>query len=112
MQIAGVDPEVGTLLATPFDTPTIEHYNFFYGRRGAGVSHPAHDVLMKWTSGVGRGPWWWWPTSYKKAVHAECRLFLPSIQSDTMATDLDFFIEFSPVQSPGFVVTPLFSTIL
>ena len=26
--------------------------------------------------------------------------FLPSIQSDTMATDPYFFIEFSPVQSP------------
>ena len=65
MQIAGADLEAGILLATPVDTPTIEHYNFFYGRRGAGVPPPplAHDVLMKQTPGVGRGPWWPWATS-------------------------------------------------
>ena len=65
MQIAGADLGAGILLATPFDTPTIEHYNFFYGRRG-GWSFPpppphTHDVLMKRTSDVGRGPWPWWP---------------------------------------------------
>ena len=63
MHIAGADLGAGILLATPFDTPTIEHYNFIYGRRGAGVSPPpppyTYDVLMKRTSDVGRGIYLW-----------------------------------------------------
>ena len=80
MQIAGADLEAGILLATPIDTPTIEHYHFFYGRRPP----PAHDVLMKQTSGVGRGPWW---PCRQFTQNANLCWFLPSIQSDTMVTD-------------------------
>ena len=91
MQIAGADLEAGILLATP----TIEHYNFFYGRRGAGVPPPppppAHDALMKQTSGVGRGPWRWWPTYLHMQTYA--------------GSCLQYKVQTPIVQSPGFVVT-------